>query len=191
MKKLILVTSPPASGKTFVSQELAKKLKHTVYLDKDALLPLSNMIFKVAGQEMNRSSDFFEENIRNYEYEAILNIAFEALEYEDLVLLNAPFTREVKDNDYIANLKSRLAEHGAELAFIWVVTDIEVSRQRMFERNSPRDTWKLANWDEYVKTRDYSVPNIPALDGCLIKFYNSNTTEFNESMERVSKILLK
>lgn len=191
MKKLILVTSPPASGKTFVSQELAKKLKHIVYLDKDALLPLSNMIFKVTGQEMNRSSDFFEENIRNYEYEAILNIAFEALEYEDLVIINAPFTREVKDNEYFVNLKARLAERGAELIFIWIVTDVEVSRIRMFERNSPRDTWKLANWDEYIKTRDYTVPNLPALNDCLIKFYNSNTDEFNESMERVSKILLE
>lgn len=191
MKRLILVTSPPASGKTFVSQQLAKKLPHVVYLDKDALIPLSTMIFKVAGQEVNRSSDFFEENIRNYEYKAILDIAFEALEYEDLVLINAPFTREVRDNDYIRDLKTKLASRGAELVLIWVVTDIEVSRRRMLARNSPRDTWKLANWDAYVATRDYSVPNLPALSGCLVKFFNNNNVEFNESMERISKFLLE
>ena len=37
MKKLILVTSPPACGKTFVSMKLAEALSHVVYLDKDTL----------------------------------------------------------------------------------------------------------------------------------------------------------
>ena len=190
-KRMILVTSPPASGKTFVSQQLAKKLRHVVYLDKDALIPLSSRIFHVAGEENNRSSAFFEEHIRNYEYEAILDIGFEALEYEDLVLINAPFTREVRDNEYIKNLRTKLASHGADLVVIWVVTDIEISRQRMILRNSPRDTWKLATWDEYVASRDYSTPDLPALTGCLVKFFNSNTIEFNESMERITKFLLE
>ena len=190
-KRMILVTSPPASGKTFVSQQLAKKLPHVVYLDKDALIPLSSQIFNVVGEENNRSSAFFEENIRNYEYEAILNIGFEALEYEDIVLINAPFTREVRDNEYIKSLKFKLASHGAELILIWVVTDVEVSRKRMLARNSPRDTWKLANWDKYIASRDYSTPNIPALSDCMIKFFNSNNVEFNESMERISKFLME
>ena len=190
-KRMILVTSPPASGKTFVSQQLAKKLPHIVYLDKDALIPLSNRVFLAAGEENNRSSDFFEENIRNFEYEAILDIGFEALEYEDLVLINAPFTREVRDNEYIKNLRTKLANHGAELVVIWVVTDVEVSRKRMIARNSPRDTWKLANWDEYVAGRDYSTPDLPALSGCLVKFFNSNNVEFNDSMERITKFLLE
>ena len=33
MKKLILVTSPPACGKTFISKQLAKALNHVVYLE--------------------------------------------------------------------------------------------------------------------------------------------------------------
>lgn len=44
-KRMILVTSPPASGKTFVSQQLAKRIPNLVYLDKDALIPLSKQIF--------------------------------------------------------------------------------------------------------------------------------------------------
>ena len=190
-KRLILVTSPPASGKTFVSKQLAKKLPNVVYLDKDALIPLSSRIFHVAGEENNRSSAFFEEHIRNFEYETILNIGFEALEYANLVLINAPFTREVRDNEYIKNLKSTLAQHNAELVVIWVVTDIEVSHKRMIARNSPRDTWKLANWDEYVASRDYSTPNLPELSNCLVKFFNSNNAEFNESIERITKFLLE
>jgi predicted kinase len=191
MKHLILVTSPPASGKTFVSKQLAKRFRNIVYLDKDALVPLSNRIFLAGNEEINRSSAFFEENIRNYEYIAILDIAFEALEYADLVLINAPFTREVRDNDYIRDLKAKLSELGAELTVVWVETDIEVSHKRMIARNSPRDTWKLAHWDEYVAGRNYSTPTIPELSDCLVKFYNSNTEEFNESMERITKYLLE
>ena len=191
MKHLILVTSPPASGKTFVSKQLAKRFRNIVYLDKDALVPLSNRIFLAGNEEINRSSAFFEENIRNYEYIAILDIAFEALEYADLVLINAPFTREVRDNDYIRDLKSKLSELGAELTVVWVETDIEVSHKRMIARNSPRDTWKLAHWDEYVAGRNYSTPTIPELSDCLVKFYNSNSEEFNESIERITKYLLE
>ena len=51
MKKLILVTSPPACGKTYISKELSKRLRHIVYLDKDSLIPLSKQIFLVAGEE--------------------------------------------------------------------------------------------------------------------------------------------
>ena len=191
MKHLILVTSPPASGKTFVSKQFAKRFRNIVYLDKDALVPLSNRIFLAGNEEINRSSAFFEENIRNYEYIAILDIAFEALEYADLVLINAPFTREVRDNDYIRDLKAKLSELGAELTVVWVETDIEVSHKRMIARNSPRDTWKLAHWDEYVAGRNYSTPTIPELSDCLVKFYNSNSEEFNESIERITKYLLE
>ncbi|MDF2845461.1 MAG: P-loop ATPase [Herbinix sp.] len=97
MKKLILVTSPPASGKTYISKQLAKTLKHVVYLDKDTLIVLSKQIFNVANQPYDRSSSFFEENIRDFEYEAVVALALEALDYDDIVLINAPFTEEIRD----------------------------------------------------------------------------------------------
>ena len=45
MRRLILVTSPPACGKTHVSKEISKALKPMVYLDKDTLIGLSNQVF--------------------------------------------------------------------------------------------------------------------------------------------------
>ena len=130
-KKLILVTSPPACGKTYVAKALAKQLHNIVYLDKDTLIVLSKQIFKVAGQPYDRSSDFFEKNIRDYEYDCILALAMEALDYNDLVLVNAPFTKEVRDNAFIADLKAKLAEKGATLAVIWVETSPDIVHQRM------------------------------------------------------------
>lgn len=192
MKKLILVTSPPACGKTFVSKELSKALSHVVYLDKDTLICLSKQIFKVAGEEYNRSSDFFEENIRDYEYEAIVALALEALDYDDIVLINAPFTREIRDKAYIDGLKEKLKDKNAKLVVIWVETSVEVCRQRMVERNSDRDTWKLTHWKEYIASCNFNVPteldDPEVLDDLLI-FRNSSKEEFDQSLRDCVKIL--
>lgn len=189
---MILVTSPPACGKTYISKQLAKNLKHVVYLDKDTLIPLSDQIFKVAGATRDRSSDFFEEHIRNYEYEAIIDLGMEALLYDDIVLINAPFTREIRDEAYIRNFRAKLAKKNAKLVIIWVVTDPEVCHQRMIARNSDRDTWKLANWDEYIAGVNFSIPShlddIAVRDDLLL-FYNSSEQEYNQSMEQVISIL--
>ena len=133
-KRLIFVTSPPACGKTRLSKMFASELKHVVYLDKDTLIPLSKQIFAVAGEEYNRSSAFFEKEIRNYEYDVIMDLAFEALKYENLVMVNAPFTREIRDNEYIKALREKLAESGAKLTVVWIVTDPEVCPSRVRRR---------------------------------------------------------
>lgn len=188
MKRLILVTSPPASGKTYISKQLAKELQHVVYLDKDTLICLSHQIFKVANVEVNRSSDFFEEHIRNYEYDAILALAMEALEYDDIVLINAPFTREIRNDSYIDNLRKQLAEKDARLTVVWVVTDVDVVKKRMIQRNSSRDTWKLENWDEYIKGVDFSIPKSldnPEIADDLLLFKNSTEDEYQQSMKSI------
>jgi predicted kinase len=180
MKHLILVTSPPACGKTYVTRQLAKALTNCVYLDKDTLIVLSKQIFKVANEEYNRSSDFFQREIRDYEYYAILDIAMEALEYNDTVLINAPFTDEIRDDDWLAKQQEKLDKKDAELVVVWVNTDIEVCHQRMIKRNSDRDTWKLEHWDEYVASQNYEAPtNIKN----LIIFENSSEEEFEQSIK--------
>lgn len=191
-KKLILVTSPPACGKTFVAKALAKKLHHVVYLDKDTLIVLSKQIFKVAGQPYDRSSDFFQKNIRDYEYDCVLALAMEALDYDDVVLINAPFTQEVRDDAFMADLKAKLAEKGATLAVIWVETSPEVVHQRMIDRNSDRDTWKLNHWDEYIQSCNFAIPqNLadPKHKDNLILFKNNNDVEFDESIKKCVAIL--
>ncbi len=192
MKRLILVSSPPACGKTYISKQLAKNLKHVVYLDKDTLIPLSKQIFRVAKKPYDRSSDFFEENIRDYEYEVILDLGFEALAYDDTVLINAPFTREIRDAEYIKELRKKLAKINAKLVIIWVVTTPEVCRERMIRRNSDRDGYKIRHWDEYIKTVDFSIPKSlddEAVKDDLLLFYNSSEAEYLKSMHDTLAIL--
>ena len=192
MKRLILVTSPPACGKTYVSKQLAKNLKHVVYLDKDTLIVLSKQIFVVAHEEYNRSSAFFEANIRDYEYAAIVDLALEALAYDDIVLINAPFTREVRDIQYMNNLRERLRAQGARLTVVWVQTSPEVCRERMIRRNSDRDTWKLTHWDEYIAGVNFNIPtelDQPDIDDDLLIFRNSSDAEFAQSMQDTLHII--
>lgn len=191
-KKLILVTSPPASGKTYISKMLAANLDHVVYLDKDTLVPLSNVVFEVAGEKINRSSQFFEDHIRNVEYEVTLNLAFEAIQYDDIVLINAPFTREIRNTEYMISLRKKLREYGAQLSVVWVQTDVEVCKQRMIERNSPRDVWKIANWDEYISKINFNIPenlNDASVVDQLLIFKNSSQEEYEESMVKMLKEL--
>lgn len=190
MKKLILVTSPPACGKTYVSMKLAEALDHVVYLDKDTLIVLSKQIFKVANQPYNRSSDFFNAEIRDYEYDAIMALAMEALTYEDVVLINAPFTSEIRDDEYIKGLKAELKEKGAKLVVVWVRTDPEVCHQRMIDRASDRDTWKLTHWHDYIKNVNFNIPtNLEDPDdpGTLLIFNNSSSDEFDKSINEIKE----
>jgi len=192
VKKLILVTSPPASGKTYVSKQLASALSHVVYLDKDTLITLSKQIFVIAGEEYNRSSDFFNKNIRDYEYETIVELALEALTYDDIVLINAPFTKEIRDLNYINSLKEKLKDKNASLVVIWVETSIDITKERMIARNSDRDTWKLEHWDEYVAGSNFDIPlslDDPYIRDDLLIFKNSSDAEFSASLKQTVSIL--
>ncbi len=187
-KRMIFVTSPPACGKTKLSKKLATAIKHIVYLDKDTLIPLSKQIFAVAGQPYNRSSEFFEKEIRDYEYDVIMDLAFESIKYEDLVMVNAPFTREIRDNEYIAALREKLKSYNAKLTVIWIVTDPEVCHQRMIDRASDRDTWKLEHWEEYLSSLNFNIPeNIidPDDEYSLLLYHNSTDEMAAESFEKL------
>jgi tRNA uridine 5-carbamoylmethylation protein Kti12 len=192
-KKLILVSAPPASGKTYVSMELAAHLRHVVYLDKDALVPLSNVVFTVANEPNDRNGVFFHKYLRDVEYQVILNMGLDALKYDDIVLINAPFTKEIRDPDYIAALRKELKEtYDAHLAIVWVICSIETVHQRMIERNSPRDEYKLKDWEGFIKTQHFEVPTwLQVKDDpySLILFNNNNDEEFAESMKKTVALL--
>lgn len=186
MKKyLMLVGSPPACGKTYVSTEIAKRLNNPTYLDKDTIIPLSKMTFKAANEPYNRDSSFFQEYLRDAEYEAIMDVAFEALSFNEHVIVNAPFRKEFRNEQYISDLKNKLKKYNAELIRIWVYCDIEVCHQRMIERNSERDTWKLANWDKYVASQNYSIPE----DKEIFLINNSSSESCEEDVNKLLKVL--
>lgn len=187
-KKLIIVASPPACGKTRLSKRIATEFYGCVYLDKDSLIPLSKRIFTVAKKPYNRSSEFFKREIRDYEYDAILNIATEALKYNDTVILNAPFSTELRDGEYMEKLKSRLSRVGARLIVVWINSDEKTCHSNMKRRNSDRDKWKLEHWKEYIKNVDFTPPE--SVPGQLI-VYNGRRDNFGniDEFKRLTEAL--
>ena len=185
-KKLIMVAAPPACGKTYASMLIANALGHCTYLDKDDLCPLVTKASELGGHELNMDSTFYKQNIRSAEYETVINIALAALRFDDAVILNAPLSREVRDLDYMRNIKAQVNSLGAELVVIWVVTPLDVCYERMKKRNADRDRFKLADWDAYVKNIDYSAPTLleteSAVDA-LIVFNSENEETTNESLK--------
>ncbi len=191
-KKLILVASPPACGKNYVSKLICDSLKTAAYLDKDDLAELLRCSFTLCGEPLDMDGEFYLKNLRPAEYDTLLRLAFSALEHGERVLVNAPFLREVRDPDYMRGLKERAASLGAELVLIWVTAPIDLCRERMQKRNSDRDTKKLADWEAYVKKTDYSVPLIlketDAVDA-LIPFDTADDTAVSASLAETLHIL--
>lgn len=191
-KQLILVASPPASGKTYLSELLAKSVGHAVYLDKDDLADLLHEAFRRASRDIDMDGEFYTKNLRPAEYSTILNIAFSALRFEDRVILNAPFGKEVRDSGYMSDLKTRANALGAELILIWMNSNADICRERMAKRNSPRDRLKLQDFEEYVKSINFSPPleleSEKAVDRLII-FDTTSDEGFNRSLASTVEIL--
>jgi predicted kinase len=191
-KKLILVGAPPACGKNYVSKLICEEVKHITYLDKDDLSELIRCCFTLCDEELNMDGDFYIRNMRPSEYNTLFRLAFSALRFGEVVLVNAPFVREVRDMEYMRALKERVIEMGAELVLIWVIAPMNVCYERMKNRNSNRDNLKLENWSEYIKTIDYSVPMQLAEKGIvdkLIVFDNADDNVAQKSLRETIKML--
>lgn len=176
-KKVILVAGAPACGKTYVSQLIARALEHVVYLDKDDLRELLAAAFRASGNPVDMDSDFYNNALRNAEYATILQVAFSALEFEDRVVLNAPFLAQVRDARFMRAIKAKANAMGAELLLVWVTVSEPVWYERMKARNNSRDAGKLADWEGYAASVDVSAPRplteAAAVDGLFI-FDNEN-----------------
>ena len=188
-KKFVLVAAPPACGKTYASELIAKNLGHTVYLDKDDLADLVCTSFKVAGEEFDMDGDFYINNIRTPEYSTILNIAFSALRFEDTVILNAPFGKEVRDSEYMRTLKNKVNDMDAELVLIWVSAPLDICRERMAKRGYDRDALKLENWESYVKKINYSAPVSLEKEKCVDRMMIFDTTNDESVSDSLNKAL--
>ena len=193
MKKLVLVASPPACGKTYVSKILAEHLDHVVYLDKDDLCDLLRAAFAASGKNVDMDGSFYAENLRSAEYSTILNIAFSALRFEDYVILNAPFVKEVRHPQTIKDLKKRANNLDAKLVLVWVSAPVDVCYERMKNRNSDRDLLKLKNWDEYVKKTNFAPPDELKSSGAVDEFIIFDTKDectFESSLTKTLKTIV-
>lgn len=192
MKKLILVAAPPACGKNYVSELICKALGNVSYFDKDDLSILLRRSFELCEENINMDGQFYLENLRSAEYATLFNLAFSALRFSNSVLVNAPLLKEIRDTKYMSELRQRAAQLGAELILVWVVASSSVCYERMKARNSDRDAMKLAQWEEYLRKTDYSLPSSLKTSGAvseLFIFDNENNETATKSLKKLLDIL--
>lgn len=188
-KKLVLVTGYPATGKNYISDTIGTQMGHLAYFDKDDLFALVDAAFAISGEEHNRDSGFYIQNIRPAEYQTIVNMALSALRYEDVALINAPFLSELRDAAYMKSLKQKVNAQNIQLVVVWTHSSLELIRERMVKRNASRDKWKLENWEEYTKTINLSPPLALVENALVDELFVVDTTDDNSIQKGIRGLL--
>lgn len=172
-KKLILIGGMPGSGKTYIGIELARQLG--VFIDKDTISRFftEKMLTLLGSHVDDRESDVYLSNIRNLEYQTMMKHALENLEVNKNVICSAPFIHEFGDQEWLEDISFEAELIDSEVVKIWIHVDLPTARERIIARGASRDSWKLANWDDYVASLPESVPS----EGDVIVIDNSQTPE--------------
>ncbi|MEU6441412.1 AAA family ATPase [Streptomyces sp. NPDC047046] len=149
----VLVAGYAGSGKSEAGKLLAS-VTGWALIDKDTLTrPFVEALLRAHGVDPDdRQSPFYLEQVRPLEYDCLLKTCWENLEHGIPVVAVAPFLREVTDPRWNDRTRRHAARLGAATEVLWVDSDHTSMRERLTSRNASRDTWKLANWREYVRT---------------------------------------
>ncbi|WP_018933524.1 AAA family ATPase [Gracilibacillus lacisalsi] len=163
MQKLVFFVGVAGTGKTTVAEKVSEDIS-CAFLDRDTV----GGRFVERFLEMNdldpndRDSTFYKENLRDLEYDTTKDICIENLRVGQNVFMISPFTAELKNKEWIEEVIAASGKSKAEVDVkVVVVTlqDMEQQRERIEERGTDRDTWKLENWDSYETRVDF-VPTI-------------------------------
>lgn len=152
---IIFVIGETGVGKSAVGKMIAKNLHYT-YIDKDtSTTHLTEYILGTVSPTKNkhdRESDFYMQTVRPLEYNGILAQALENIELGNNVVVTASFELEMQEANWLhTHLFMKKIMELANLKIVFVHVDKQTLLKRLISRNELRDTWKLDNWDTYLK----------------------------------------
>ena len=153
-----IVCGAPASGKTFVATELARKLGAALIDSDVATEAVVRAGLAAAGQSADdRDSDAYKAVYREPVYETLYGLAAANLGHLPVVLAG-PFTRESQDADWPTRLEARF---GVPVHVHFVRAPDAIRQQRMAARGEARDAAKLADFEAHAATCARAVPPFP------------------------------
>ena len=157
--KIVVVIGAPAAGKTKLGREIARKL-HLAVSDKDHVTgQLLAAIMKDAGIEGQDYSQTDLNRFRNGIYGCMEDVAKDNLKVGMGTVIISPYIdRNVKG--WLDKLKKRVDSEGeADWSVVWIDIIPEEALKRIKERNSPRDVFKLANWERFASKTYWGEPS--------------------------------
>ena len=176
--RLILFAGHAGTGKSTIAKKalpliIEKTGEDFFFLDKDtAYGAYSAHVMELTTQNPNdRDSPFYLQNLRNWEYRGLIDIARENLLLGVNVILVGPFSSEIQSGKMFDPVALGIPPQ-TSIQIAWIDLPEEEAKTRMIKRADPRDEWKLAHWNEYAKRR-IEPPTHPLLK----RFDNSQLDE--------------
>ncbi len=188
--RLILFAGHAGTGKSTLAKKalpliIEKTGEDCFFLDKDtAYGAFSAHVMQLTTQNPNdRDSPFYLENLRDWEYQGLIDIARENLLLGVNVILVGPFSREIQSGRMF-DAQALGVPPQTTIQIAWIDLDEAEAKKRMEKRADPRDEWKLAHWNQYANRR--TEPRTHAL---LHRFDNSvfNDSDFEKHVDELVK----
>ncbi|MET9931630.1 MULTISPECIES: AAA family ATPase [unclassified Streptomyces] len=186
---LVLVAGFAGSGKSEAGKLLSLATGWSL-LDKDTLTrPLTeSLLVALGGDPDDRQSPLYGSRVRPLEYDCLMKTCWENVEHGVPVIAVAPFLKEITDAQWITRMIRRCDRVGAGAEILWVDSDESSMQERLTARNARRDTWKLANWHEYLAT--ITLDQRPVREHLLIDNRTTASTPLAEQVESAAHALM-
>ena len=188
--RLILFAGHAGTGKSTLAKKalpliIEKTGEDFFFLDKDTVYgAYSAHVMQLTTQNPNdRDSPYYLENLRDWEYQGLLDIARENLLLGVNVILVGPFSKEIHSGRML-DPEALGIPLQTSISIAWIDLDENEAKVRMQKRGDARDEWKLAHWSQYAQRR-IDPPQHPS----IMRFDNLHFDE--ASFEKLIGKLIK
>ncbi|MCA0756595.1 AAA family ATPase [Paenibacillus sp. N4] len=156
MPRLVFVLGGAGAGKTTLAKALAGR-SGAAYFDMDTLLrPAAVALMTQAGLDPeDRDSSDYKRLCRELGYRITMDAALENISVGNDAIVIGPFTKETEAPAWIeqelASIGASLKEVEVKVIFV-TLADEQAYYNRIVQRGSSLDQWKLEHWDEFRRS---------------------------------------